>query len=290
MHRQVSFFRSRLGTFRAFKHLGSVSSRNNAVPRAVKMITPGGRQFTTLLSNDSATLPTFHKNHLYKTKGGLSVQKRTMFIQTEVTPNDDALRFIPGVPVLDSGNTMEFMSPREALKSPLAIRLFGIDGIKSVMFGKEFISVVKDSDTPWQLMKPDIYAAIMDHFASGKPILKDPSQQKASSTDIAEGDSDIVAEIKELLETRIRPSIQEDGGDLDFVSFDESAGLVKIRLRGSCRGCSSSTITLKNGIENMLKYYIPEVQTVEDASDELEALAARELEKLEKKLESEQQQ
>ncbi|KAJ2520131.1 hypothetical protein H4217_002237 [Coemansia sp. RSA 1939] len=234
-------------------------------------------------------------------------QRRSMFIQTATTPNEDALQFIPGVPVLGSENggdskssgndrsssssmrTLEFTSPREGLKSPLATRLFAIDGVRGVMFGSDFVTVRKDSDSPWQLMKPDIYAAIMDHFSSGKPLVRPDSGDAHSSAskdsmDISEHDSDTVAEIKELLESRIRPSIQEDGGDLDFVSFNEGTGVVKIRLRGACRGCASSTVTLKHGVEGMLSYYIPEVTGVEEVSDELEEQAKKEFEKLESHL------
>ncbi|KAJ1662979.1 hypothetical protein EV178_005390 [Coemansia sp. RSA 1646] len=222
-----------------------------------------------------------------------------MFIQTATTPNEDALQFIPGVPVLGSKDsdsnsssmrTIEFTSPREGLKSPLATRLFAIDGVRGVMFGSDFVTVRRDSDCPWQLMKPDIYAAIMDHFSSGRPLIRsdggDSHTATQDSMNISEHDSDIVAEIKELLESRIRPSIQEDGGDLDFVSFNEGTGLVAIRLRGACRGCASSTVTLKHGIEGMLSYYIPEVTGVEEVADELEEQAKKEFEKLESHLNS----
>ncbi|KAJ2707051.1 hypothetical protein FB645_001027 [Coemansia sp. IMI 203386] len=221
--------------------------------------------------------------------------RRTMFIQTATTPNEDALQFIPGVPVLSedgSKRTVEFTSPREGLKSPLATRLFAIEGVKGIMYGSDFVTVRKDPDFPWQLMKPDIYSAIMDHFSSGRALMREDDQQGKSvdSMDVADHDSEIVAEIKELLETRVRPAIQEDGGDLDFVSFNEGTGIVKIRLRGACRGCSSSTVTLKHGVEGMLSYYIPEVSGVEDVGDELEAQANKEFEKLEKSLASENKQ
>ncbi|KAJ2451870.1 hypothetical protein EV183_003332 [Coemansia sp. RSA 2336] len=214
------------------------------------------------------------------------MQARTMFIQTATTPNEDALRFIPGVPVLGNAEetlrTVEFTSPREGLGSPLATRLFAIEGVRGVMFGNDFVTVRKEPDYPWQLMKPDIYAAIMDHFSSGRPLLRQEEKSEAASED----DSEIVAEIKELLESRVRPAIQEDGGDLDFVSFDEGSGVVKIRLRGACRGCASSTVTLKHGVEGMLSYYIPEVSGVEDVGDELEAQARKEFNKLEAELEA----
>ncbi|KAJ2081409.1 hypothetical protein H4R24_002344 [Coemansia sp. RSA 988] len=222
-------------------------------------------------------------------------QRRTMFIQTSTTPNEDALQFIPGVPVLSKDNdatsdmrTIEFTSPREGLKSPLATRLFAIEGVRGVMFGSDFVTVRKDPDYPWQLMKPDIYAAIMDHFSSGRALIReDEAGTQRDSMDVGEGDSEIVTEIKELLESRVRPAIQEDGGDLDFVSFNEGTGIVSIKLRGACRGCASSSVTLKHGVEGMLSYYIPEVTGVEDVGDELEAQAEKEFSKLESQLKSE---
>lgn len=222
-----------------------------------------------------------------------------MFIQTSATPNEDALQFIPGVPVLgdptaegggSSMRTVEYNTPREALKSPLATRLFSIEGVRGIMYGSDFVTVRKDPDYPWQLMKPDIYAAIMDHFSSGRALIRPQTAEDESgdnekdSMSAVDGDSEIVAEIKELLESRVRPAIQEDGGDLDFVSFNEGTGVVSIRLRGACRGCASSTVTLKHGVEGMLSYYIPEVTGVEDVGDELEAQANKEFSKMEAKL------
>ncbi|KAJ1672188.1 hypothetical protein GGI00_005287 [Coemansia sp. RSA 2681] len=191
--------------------------------------------------------------------------------------------------------TVEYNSPREGLKSPLAIRLFAIEGVKGIMYGSDFVTVRKDSDHPWQLMKPDIYAAIMDHFSSGRALIREDSTGDSAASGSKSGssstagaaeaeDSEIVSEIKELLESRVRPAIQEDGGDLDFVSFDEGSGVVKIRLRGACRGCSSSSVTLKHGVEGMLSYYIPEVTGVENVGDELEAQANKEFSKLEAEL------
>ncbi|KAJ2498713.1 hypothetical protein GGH96_004071 [Coemansia sp. RSA 1972] len=213
-----------------------------------------------------------------------------MFIQTATTPNEDALQFIPGVPVLgnpetSSMRTVEYTSPREGLKSALATRLFAIEGVRGVMYGSDFVTVRKEPDYPWQLMKPDIYAAIMDHFSSGRALLRE-EDQSSDSMNVGEHDSEIVSEIKELLESRVRPAIQEDGGDLDFVSFNEGTGVVKIKLRGACRGCASSSVTLKHGVEGMLSYYIPEVTGVEDVGDELEAQAKKEFNKLEAELKS----
>ncbi|KAI8849260.1 scaffold protein Nfu/NifU N terminal-domain-containing protein [Chytridium lagenaria] len=170
---------------------------------------------------------------------------RSMFIQTESTPNVDSLKFKPGVPVMPGSTTEEFMSGREAMKSPLAKRLFQIDGVRSVLFGPDFITINKDQDSAWQLMKPDVYASIMDFYASGKPLIEDVPEHK--DTAITAEDSEVVAMIKELLDSRIRPTIQDDGGDVEFISFQD--GLVKLKLKGACRTCDSSVITLKNGLK-----------------------------------------
>ncbi|KAI9311089.1 HIRA-interacting protein 5 [Dichotomocladium elegans] len=204
-----------------------------------------------------------------------------MFIQTEQTPNAESLKFIPGVPVLGKG-TAEFLDVRSSMKSPLAKQLFQIDGIVGVFFGPDFITISKDSVAEWQLLKPDIYAAIMDYFASGQPIMYDENDLAAIDTAIHPDDSEEVQMIKELLDTRIRPSIQEDGGDIEYCGFEN--GIVKLKLKGSCRGCDSAVVTLKNGIENMLMHYIPEVEGVEQVIDENEAVALQEFDKLEKKL------
>lgn len=179
------------------------------------------------------------------------ISARSMFIQTETTPNLDSLKFKPGVPVLKEGGTHEFTTGRESLASPLAFKLFQIDGLKGVMFGGDFITITKDPDATWQLMKPDIYAAIMDFFSSGEDILKE-GVAMPKDTEVNEDDDEVVAMIKELLDTRIRPTIQEDGGDIEYKGFEE--GVVKLKLKGSCRTCDSSVITLKNGIENMLMH------------------------------------
>ncbi|KAJ3103183.1 hypothetical protein HDU97_010316 [Phlyctochytrium planicorne] len=207
--------------------------------------------------------------------------KRSMFIQTEGTPNVDSLKFKPGVPVLEGNATHEFVSGRESLRSPLAQRLFQIDGVKSVLFGPDFITITKDQDSAWQLMKPDVYASIMDFYASGKPLMEESAVGK-DDTAVSEDDSETVAMIKELLDTRIRPTIQDDGGDVEFMGFED--GVVKLKLKGACRTCDSSVITLKNGIENMLKHYIPEVEAVEQVLDEVEQLANEEFKKFEKSL------
>ncbi|KAJ3012034.1 hypothetical protein HKX48_006528 [Thoreauomyces humboldtii] len=207
-----------------------------------------------------------------------------MFIQTESTPNVDSLKFKPGVPVLTNA-TAEFLTPRDAMASPLASALFRIDGVQSVFFGNDFVTITRDPDANWQLMRPEIYGSIMDFFATGQPVMKvggDASGVRGD-TEILDDDSETVAMIKELLDTRIRPTIQEDGGDIEYRDFVD--GIVKVRLQGSCRTCDSSTITLKNGIENMLMHYIPEVQGVEQVLDPHEQVSNDEFKKFERTLE-----
>lgn len=212
-------------------------------------------------------------------------QVRTMFIQTEATPNQDSLKFVPGVPVMKDSSTAEFLDARNAMRSPLAKKLFQIDGIRGVFFGPDFVTITKDQDAVWQLMKPDIYSSIMDFFASGQPIINagDADAENAhSDTMILEDDSETVQMIKELLDTRIRPSIQDDGGDIEYRGFED--GVVKLKLKGACRTCDSSTVTLKNGIENMLMHYVPEVTAVEQVFDPEEDMSQLEFEKLERRL------
>ncbi|XP_037383436.1 NFU1 iron-sulfur cluster scaffold homolog, mitochondrial isoform X3 [Talpa occidentalis] len=212
---------------------------------------------------------------------------RYMFIQTQDTPNPNSLKFIPGKPVLET-RTMDFPTPATAFRSPLArfekhyprghpqifIRqLFRIEGVKSVFFGPYFITVTKESEElDWNLLKPDIYATIMDFFASGLPLV---TEEVSSAEAGSEEDDEVVAMIKELLDTRIRPTVQEDGGDVIYKGFEN--GIVQLKLQGSCTSCPSSIITLKNGIQNMLQFYIPEVEGVEqvmdDESEEKEANA-----------------
>ena len=183
-----------------------------------------------------------------------------MFIQTETTPNPNTLKFIPGQTVMEDG-TADFSSREEAATSPLASAIFEIAGVKRIFFGSDFISVTRapESDN-WAVLKPHVLAAIMDHYVAGKALLGDSFQPAESSAD----DSEVVTRIKELLDTRIRPSVANDGGDIIFRGFED--GVVYLRLQGSCAGCPSSTATLKHGIENLLKYYVPEVLSVESAN------------------------
>jgi Fe-S cluster biogenesis protein NfuA len=184
-----------------------------------------------------------------------------MFIQTEFTPNPSSLKFIPdGQKVVDQ--PVEFKNKEQAMgASLLAEQLFMISGVESVFFGTEFITINKSSDKDWEEIKTEILAAIMDFYLSGKAIINDINSQSGSK----EEDSDIVKQIKELIEIKVRPAVAMDGGDIIYRGFEK--GIVMLELKGSCSGCPSSTVTLKNGIENMLKHYIPEVLAVESVAD-----------------------
>lgn len=195
------------------------------------------------------------------------VQKRTMFIQTQSTPNPLSLMFYPGKPVVEAGSA-DFPNARSAMSSPLAKALFGIDGITRVFFGSDFITVTKSEEASWDFLKPEIFAAIMDFYSSGNPVFLDSSTAASMDTAIHEDDSETVAMIKELLETRIRPAVQDDGGDIVYRGFDPDTGVVKLKMQGACSGCPSSSVTLKSGIENMLMHYVPEVKSVEQEMDE----------------------
>ncbi len=182
-----------------------------------------------------------------------------MFIQTEATPNPATLKFIPGRSVL-SGGTADYRAEDDANESPLAARLFEITGVTGVFLGSDFISVTK-GETDWQHLKPAILGAIMEHFMSGAPVVT-----TGEGNDVAEGnydpaDEQIVSTIKELLETRVRPAVAQDGGDITFQGFRE--GIVYLQMRGACSGCPSSTATLRHGIENLLRHFCPEVQEVQ---------------------------
>ena len=190
-----------------------------------------------------------------------------MFIQTEVTPNPEVLKFLPGKDVLGEG-TRDFRSPQEAAASPLAADLFEIEGVERVFYGPDFITVGKVADEDWAHLKAPILASIMDHFTSGQPLFADAGDSEAGGHDegVYEGDTaQIVAEIKDLLDTRIRPAVAQDGGDILFNRFDVDTGVVWLNMRGACSGCPSSSATLKSGVENMLKHYVPEVTRVEQA-------------------------
>ena len=183
-----------------------------------------------------------------------------MFIQTEATPNPATLKFIPGKPVLDAG-TRDFRDSSEAETSPLASRLFEIQGVEGVFFGADFLSVTTADAKEWQHIKPAILGAVMEHFMSGQPVMTAGSAAAVENNEsFDEGDSEIVETIKELLDTRVRPAVAQDGGDITFQSYRE--GVVYLHMQGACSGCPSSTATLKHGIANLLRHFVPEVEEV----------------------------
>ncbi|KAK7948909.1 uncharacterized protein PG986_009795 [Apiospora aurea] len=246
------------------------------------------------------------------------VQTRSLFIQTENTPNPDALKFLPHQPVLPAGLPtpfLEYLNPRSTIAppypSPLAAQLMNIDGVIAVFYGADFITVTKAADANWAHIRPEIFSLITEAITAGQDIVTvskkaavgdigaDGKEVTAADVEAAaaagtgapeeqdslaydENDSEVVGMIKELLETRIRPAIQEDGGDIEFRGFID--GHVHLKLRGACRTCDSSTVTLKNGIESMLMHYIEEVQGVHQVTDPEEEIALAEFEKFEEKL------
>lgn len=181
-----------------------------------------------------------------------------MFIQTEATPNPATLKFLPGRTVMEQG-TADFRTADEAAISPLAQSLFAVEGVTGVYLGADFITISKADAVEWLLLKPAVLGAIMDHFMSGRAVMTGTAQ-----TAHAQGaDSEIIDQIIDLLDTRIRPAVAQDGGDITFVRYED--GVVYLAMRGACSGCPSSTATLKNGIENLMRHYIPEVQEVRAA-------------------------
>ena len=183
-----------------------------------------------------------------------------MFIQTEQTPNPATLKFLPGRTVLEEG-TADFTNSGDAqARSPLAARLFEVEGVNAVFFGRDFITITKTDEKEWHVMKPALLGAIMEHFTAGRVVMNVTSE---SAADVVEDDA-IVSQIKELLDTRVRPAVAMDGGDIIYHGFED--GVVYLHMQGACSGCPSSTATLKMGIENMLKHYIPEVVEVRAVS------------------------
>ncbi|KAI3399166.1 hypothetical protein diail_7535 [Diaporthe ilicicola] len=231
--------------------------------------------------------------------------RRTIFIQIETTPNPDALKFLPNQRILpESISTpfIEYLNPRSTIAppypSPLAAQLMNIDGVKAVFYGADFITVTKEEDVNWAHIKPEIFSLTTEAITAGKEIVSvvekkegaaagQDGQEAGGEAEIDslaydENDDEVVGMIKELLETRIRPAIQEDGGDIEFRGFED--GNVLLKLRGACRTCDSSTVTLKNGIEGMLMHYIEEVKGVTQVMDEEEEIAMKEFAKFEEKL------
>lgn len=192
-----------------------------------------------------------------------------MFIQTQPTPNPATLKFLPGRDV-SPATAYEFISLGEASASPLAMALFALNGVKGVFLGADFVSITKTDEADWAVIKPQALAAIMDHFVSGAPVIADVTKSDPPAVEddvVYEGETaEIVAEIKELIATRVRPAVANDGGDIIFKRFDVDTGIVHLTMRGACSGCPSSTLTLKQGVENLLRHYVPEVTAVEAAA------------------------
>ena len=183
-----------------------------------------------------------------------------MFIQTEATPNPATLKFLPGRAVLDTG-TLELRDKSEAAQSPLAERLFDINGVSGVFYGSDFIAVTKDDGGEWQQLKPMILGAIMEHFMSGAPLVAAGNAEQSDGEEFFDAaDAETVATIKELIETRVRPAVANDGGDITFRGFKD--GVVYLNMKGACSGCPSSTATLRHGIQNLLKHFIPDITEV----------------------------
>lgn len=184
-----------------------------------------------------------------------------MFIQTESTPNPATIKFIPGVPVMEEGSA-EFLNEEQAGKSAIAERLFQVKGVTRLFYGSDFISVTKAEDADWQNMKAPILAAIMQHFSMKQPLFKDGFADTAISDESLD---EVSKQIKELIDKRVRPAVAMDGGDIVFERFDQ--GIVYLRMHGACSGCPSSAVTLKNGVETMLRHYVPEVLEVRQVAE-----------------------
>ena len=184
-----------------------------------------------------------------------------MFIETENTPNPATLKFLPGVSVMGAG-TADFASPDAAVRSPLAGALFALPGVARVFLGGDFVTVTK-GEGDWQALRPQVLGAIMEHFVAGRPVMEGTADA-APEDETAPEDREVVEQIKELLDTRVRPAVASDGGDIVFRGFKD--GVVRLHMQGACSGCPSSTATLKHGIENMLRHYVPEVLSVEQVA------------------------
>ncbi|EEP81727.1 HIRA-interacting protein 5 [Uncinocarpus reesii 1704] len=265
------------------------------------LFTPAAR-VPAITSSRSRYRPTLLRQHqptATQVPTNIPASSRTIFIQTETTPNADALKFIPNFTVLPKDFPtpfLEYLSPRSTLApphpSPLAAKLFNVDGVSSVFYGPDFITITKAGDASWAHIKPEVFSLITEAVTSGEQLVNtvaakdgaEPGQEGSAeeAPEYAEEDEEIVGMIQELLETRIRPAIQEDGGDIEFRGFKD--GNVMLKLRGACRTCDSSTVTLKNGIESMLMHYIEEVTSVTQVLDQEEEVAMKEFERFEEKL------
>ncbi|KAG5444491.1 nifu-like protein [Clonorchis sinensis] len=206
----------------------------------------------------------------------LSRYARSMFIQVQDTPNPNSMKYFPGKDVLGTG-TIDFPSIVHTGSSQLARQLFRIEGVERVFFGPDFITITKKDELDWNVIKPEVFGVIMDYYASGLPIVSEDTPTDQTDGEVEEDET--VMMIKELLDTRIRPTVQEDGGDIIYVGFKD--GIVRLKLQGSCSSCPSSVVTLKNGVQNMLQFYIPEVLGVEQVEDELDAVSKKQFEETE---------
>jgi Fe-S cluster biogenesis protein NfuA len=193
-------------------------------------------------------------------QGPLS-QEHSMFIETEGTPNPATLKFLPGRDVMGSG-TADFAAAAAAAHSPLAMALFALPGVSRVFLGGDFVTVTKSGAVEWTSLRPQVLGAIMEHFVAGRPVIEGESE--AALEDVLPEDAEVVAQIKELLDTRVRPAVASDGGDIVFRGYRN--GVVSLHMQGACSGCPSSSATLKHGIENMLRHYVPEVTRVEQVT------------------------
>ena len=219
---------------------------------------------------------TFARSAL-STRGGSRLpllSLRSIFIQTADTPNPESVKFVPtGVPVLPSADVNGYYVTKsdaasDILRSPLAKQLFDVPGVKAVYLGSDFVTVTKFAEHKWKLLRPQLFEVLMEWADSKKPALLE--QPEITDTTILDDDDEVVAMIKELIEARIRPAVQEDGGDIRYVGFEEETGIVTVQLAGSCVGCPSSSVTLKQGVENMLMHYVPEVTNVVALEEEEE--------------------
>ncbi|KAL9645525.1 hypothetical protein ABK040_000589 [Willaertia magna] len=245
-------------------------------------------------------IPTIKKNlsssfnKLIKYNYHSSNYLKNLFIRTQETPNPSSIKFLPGFPVLDEKeypniSTVEIKTPLESYKSPLAKLLFKIDGVKSVFLTREFVTITIENSDNWHLTKLHIFTALNNFYESGRPVL-DEDAQPNKDTQVQEGDDEVIVAIKEILETRIRPMVQEDGGDVIFSRFDENTGTVYLKLQGSCATCPSSTATLKGGIENMLMHYVAEVESVEEEITEEDKVSDEQFKKTEAEINAKKQQ
>jgi len=216
-----------------------------------------------------------HLNSIITNPTSIFINIRSLFIQTEATPNPESMKFYPGEPVLRpnengeqviTGFNVTHKDKEDIARSPLAKELFKIEGIKGVYLGTDFITINKFATSHWQHIRAYVFSTIMDFYGTGKPVLLDTPE--VTDTTIFDDDDEIVAMIKEILEVKVRPAVQEDGGDIHYDYFDPGTGIVSVKLAGSCAGCPSSSATLKNGVEKMLMHYIPEVTAVQALDEE----------------------